>query len=315
MNTSGFPSGVFQRLARFLLTHPLTSSLQLLAWNRLVRPYLLWRNHDFQITTAYGFKFSGNTVDSIPRNIFYFDIWEPNISGWIVRRLTHGDTFVDVGANLGWYSLLASHLVGPQGAVVAIEASKSVFDGLKHNVALNAATNIRLVHVAAWDCEAELPLLCAPPNRTGQSTLMESKAGGDDGQRGVVELVKALPLSAILSPQERSRSRIIKVDVEGAEYQVLKGLVGCLADFPDTLEITMEIDPESLAEQGLDVDQFLRPLRAAGFNVYRFENDYRHVSYLQFLREGRLPQAPYRFEGPFTGLTDIVLSRLDQASL
>lgn len=61
------------------------------------------------------------TTDIIQRYLYLFGTWEPHLTAWIHQRLTPGATFIDVGANIGYYSLLAAHLVGPTGRVVAVE--------------------------------------------------------------------------------------------------------------------------------------------------------------------------------------------------
>lgn len=76
----------------------------------------------------------------------------------MAERLKPGDVFVDVGANIGYFSLLASKLVGPGGRVVAIEASPEVFDLLRRNLELNKAHNVRAVNVAISDREGSLQL-------------------------------------------------------------------------------------------------------------------------------------------------------------
>lgn len=70
-----------------------------------------------------GVRMSVDTKDIVQRYLYQFGIWEPSLSGWLARTLRPGDVFVDVGANIGYYSLLAARLVGHLGSVVAIEAS------------------------------------------------------------------------------------------------------------------------------------------------------------------------------------------------
>jgi precorrin-6B methylase 2 len=90
----------------------------------------------------------GDAKDIIQQYIYYFGVWEPRITGWVSRHLAPGDTFIDVGANIGYYSLLASPLVGKTGTVVAIEASPRTFDDLLFNLELNNVSNVRPVNVA-----------------------------------------------------------------------------------------------------------------------------------------------------------------------
>src|SRR5262249_12857713 len=66
-----------------------------------------WRQRTFIVRAKFGAKFGGTTTDLVQRSIYWFGTWEPNLTAWIRRRLTSGDIFVDVGANAGYYTLLA----------------------------------------------------------------------------------------------------------------------------------------------------------------------------------------------------------------
>src|SRR6266511_4042352 len=75
------------------------------------------------VVTKRGVRLLVETDDLIQGYIYLFGVWEPNITDWIRRTLLPGDTFVDVGSNIGYYSTLAARLVGSAGSVVAIDGS------------------------------------------------------------------------------------------------------------------------------------------------------------------------------------------------
>jgi Met-10+ like-protein len=120
-------------------------------WAQIVGPYFAWHAHKFRVSTAFGSQIAGDTRDIVQQYIYYFGVWEPNLTRWIVRRLAPGDVFIDVDTNVGYYSLLASKLVGESGSVVAIEASPSTFKILQTNLALNHVRDVRAVNMAAYD--------------------------------------------------------------------------------------------------------------------------------------------------------------------
>ncbi|SCF63177.1 hypothetical protein GA0115259_100393 [Streptomyces sp. MnatMP-M17] len=72
------------------------------------------------VRSRFGARFAVDTQDLIQRYIYLFGVWEPHMTRWLRGRLEPGDTFVDVGANIGYYSVLASQLVGDGVKVVAI---------------------------------------------------------------------------------------------------------------------------------------------------------------------------------------------------
>jgi len=113
-----------------------------LAWRHVVEPFLQYAEHDFVATTRFGTILAGNTLDHVQRSVFYFGEWEPNVSRYVADRLRPGDVFVDVGADIGYYSLLASTIVGPSGKVVAIEASPKVHGLLVDNLRRNGVDNV-----------------------------------------------------------------------------------------------------------------------------------------------------------------------------
>src|SRR3954447_9594533 len=101
------------------------------------------------ITTRDGLHYAGMTDDMVPAYMYLFGTWEPNITGYVKRALRTGDTFIDVGANIGYFSMLASKLVGPGGSVVALEASPEFYEIVQENIRLNNCGNVRPVNVAA----------------------------------------------------------------------------------------------------------------------------------------------------------------------
>jgi FkbM family methyltransferase len=168
---------------------------------------------------------------------------------------------VDVGANTGWFTLLAADAVGPKGRVVAIEASPTNFLRLKENVSNNRLENVRLVNEAAWSSAGFLPLFQGPVSHSGVSTVVPAFA-----ERRHCEWagrIPARPLPELLSPDEISTLRVLKIDVEGAEREVFLGLEPMLDSVPDDLEIFLELNPSEY-----DVEDLLCPIRKRGFRVW-----------------------------------------------
>jgi FkbM family methyltransferase len=142
--------------------------------------------------------------------------YEHQLQRTIKRLLKAGDTFFDVGANAGFYTLLAARLVGDHGRVVAIEPLPANLHRLQQHLSLNAVHNAVVVAAAAAEssgsghlAEAESPLMgsLAP---TGVAVAI----------RALDDLVEELPTAA---------PHLIKIDVEGAESRVLDGARELLA--------------------------------------------------------------------------------------
>jgi FkbM family methyltransferase len=256
-------------------------------------------------STVFGMKMKGDAKDIIQQYIYYFGVWEPHITAWVSRRLAPGDTFVDVGANIGYYSLLASRLVGKTGTVVAIEASPRIFADLLINLELNGISNVRAVNVAASESEGTAKIYRGHEHNTGLSTTLEGLGFDLECE------VHAAPLSAILKPEELRCTRLVKIDVEGAEWSVVAGMGSLIKEGRPDVEIIMEVNPELLARLGRTPDDLLRPFLDAGYHAYRLDNDYSPQSYIPLPREKR----PQRIWPPIQETVDLVLSRHDRAYL
>jgi FkbM family methyltransferase len=250
-------------------------------------------------------KMKGDAKEILQQYIYYFGVWEPQITAWVSRRLAPGDTFVDVGANIGYYSLLASRLVGKAGTVVAIEASPTTFKDLLANLKLNGISNVRAVNVAASDSEGVAKIYRGHQHHIGLTTMLECRGFDLECE------VRAAPLSTILEREELQSARLVKIDVEGAECSVVAGMGQLIEKGRTDAEIIIEVDPELLESQGKAPDDVLRPFLDAGYHAYQLDNDYTPQAFIPLPREKR----PYRISAPIRATTDVVLSREDRESL
>jgi FkbM family methyltransferase len=273
-------------------------------WERIVDPYFAWHSHEFVAPTRFGSKVAGNTKDVIQQYIYYFGVFEPNLTNWIRQRLSPGDTFIDVGANIGYFALLASKLVGPSGKVVAVEASPTTFGDLMRNLERNRATNVRAVNVAASDQRGTVKLFRGPEHNIGMTGLFEEQ----EGIKMEFEcMIEAAPLAEILHADELRQTRLIKVDVEGAEWAVVGGMAPIFESRRPDLEIIIEIHPELLEVQGKRVGDLMDQFQRAGFYPYQLAKDFLISSHVR----PTLPSRPQRLRAPIEEESDIVFSRTD----
>ena len=245
------------------------------------------QRRSFVARTRYGFRIAGDQSLIMPRCIYWFGEWEPPLSDWIRRALRPGDVFVDVGANFGWFTLLAARAVAPGGSVVAVEASPDTARRLEEALALNHVDNVRVVQAAAAAHEGTLPIYRAVWNDAEDSTVPAA------GKQPAGE-VRAGPLPALLTDDELRRARVIKIDVEGAELDVLRGLQPALGALRRDAEIAVETHPDKLAAQGASESDLAELLVAAGFGLRELPVDF---SELAHLFPGRCEPRPLRASG------------------
>jgi FkbM family methyltransferase len=278
-------------------------------WSRVVDPYLAWQGHEFVAHTSFGSRIAGDTRDILQQYLYYFGVWEPHLTRWISQRLATGDTFVDVGANIGYFSLLASRRVGQSGTVVAIEPSPTIFRALRANLERNRAGNVRALNLAVSDAMGSARLFRGPDTNCGLTTFVEAESSVNHCKfEGEVDTA---PLPTVLRPEEILRARLIKIDVEGAEWPVVAGMAPLLAAGREDLEVMVEVDPARLTHYAKSAGDVLAVFREAGFHAYAIENDYSPWSYLA---PGRVAN-PMRIRGPIEQETDVVFSRQDARSL
>ncbi|KUH36529.1 MULTISPECIES: FkbM family methyltransferase [Streptomyces] len=254
---------------------------------------------------------SGDTVpvttsDVIQRFQYLFGEWEPNLSAFLRDRLRPGDTFIDVGAHRGAFSLLASHAVGPHGRVVAIEPHPRFHDDLAAVAAANHRTNIRTVRFAASDSTGVVVLYVEDPSNLGHTTAVRPRH-----VHATVEVPTA-SLADLVSRADLATARVIKIDVEGAESAAVRGLTPVLPHLRDDAELVIEVTPRLLTKQGESAAALIATLREHGFHPYTLTNDYDPASYPRAMRQ---PQPPIRCATVPKEMTDLVFSRIDASRL
>jgi len=232
----------------------------------------------YERRTYFGARMMLDPADAIQARVLHFGHWEPTISKVIEATLRPGDTFVDVGANVGYDTLLGSIKVGDTGRVVAIEANPATFAKLNANLKSNDVGNVRAINVAAADRAGTVTLYDSGPRNIGAVTTLASR-----GMPAFAE-VAAMPLSDILSADEARTVRLIKIDVEGAEPPILAALLDRLEDYP---EASVLVEASPVDGRSVWLSLFER-FRSAGFHAYEVENDYSIEWYLKWRQPGPL---------------------------
>ena len=273
-----------------------------LDFNQRLRP------HRFRTETRFGFEISGTTEDFVQRYIYVFGVWEPHLTYWIQDRLQPGDTFVDVGANIGYFTLLAAGCIRKQGWCVAIEASPSIFELLKENLELNhVGSRVRTVNLAASDRDGTLTVYGGPSGNLGLTTTVPNH------DLRIETTIRAMPLKDILTEGEIAAARLIKIDVEGLEGPVVRGLLPILGACREDLEIVLEVNGQATPE-GERTSDIVRELADLGFHTYEFVNNDEKDAYLKAIKA---PQRPRRIDedAEFDHETNLIFSRVDAPTI
>ena len=187
--------------------------------------------------------------------------WEPAETAAFLVRVGDGMCVFDVGANVGYYALLAARAVGAAGAVYAFEPEHRNFELLKRNVAENGFTNVRLFNVAVSSRPGFARLHLDDANFGAHSL----EAGSVRTSSGRFADVEAVSLDGFVEEARAfAAGVVVKVDVQGAEALVVAGGRGLLA-LP-RVTVFLEIWPEALERASADPARLLADLESLGFS-------------------------------------------------
>jgi FkbM family methyltransferase len=240
------------------------------AYMKLVR--LLQSERCF--VTSFGYAMQGNINDYIPMRVFFFGVWEPNLTQFMIETIKSGSTVVDVGANVGYYSLLMSRLVGAAGKVIAIEAATHTFSRLQRNLNLNSCENVSARNLAVAGWKGQIKLFRSPYGElnTGSATVV-AYAGADEGS-----VVECDTLMSILG-DDTQRVSFIKIDIEGAELPVLTEILTNKDQFMKPLIVVSELSSGN--------EPIIEQFQCHGFRCAFIENEYDIESYLKSVASKR----------------------------
>ncbi|WP_374448320.1 FkbM family methyltransferase [Stella sp.] len=205
----------------------------------------------------------------VPSDLRYTSVGAFVLRDWsepelrLLERFLHpGDVFVDVGANVGLYTLKGARIVGPSGRVVAVEPGRDACRVLADNVALNGYRHVTVVPKALADAEAVVTLYHVPLGDDPQAYSLVPGAGQPPG-----EPVQATTLDRLAEVLRLPRIDCIKIDVEGTEAMVLAGARAQLARWRPT--VIFEINCPTGTESGIAPDAAWNLLADLGYRFQR----------------------------------------------
>lgn len=224
------------------------------ALSRFTPPPFLgsWTDDDCEI------RFVCDLRDMITREVCFAGVYEPHIRAMLRLLLEPPATFVDVGANWGYFTLLSSKLVGSEGRVISIEPDPRVFPVLEQNVALNDLTNVECLQQAASDGPGTVTLYGydESTDNWGRSSISPGR------ESDVAFEVQAVSLDELLQPV--GRIDVMKMDIEGAEAKAVPGCESLLHAARIGV-LLLEFHPQEIERLGQAVDSLTEILGAHGY--------------------------------------------------
>jgi len=262
---NGAPIRGFQRHARKVL------------W--FARRHLLRQKFLTVSVPALNLEVRGYTADYGPRHLYTRGVIEPSLTRYVLEniRLNAGDVALDIGANLGWYSLILSRLADTSASIFAFEPDPDNFTLLQENVVANSAQQVTAVSSALGAASSTMTLYQSHERNRGRHSLLPL----NESRRSLP--VKVETLADFWGRKELGSRplRFVKIDVEGYELSVLRG-AGSLLARCETL--ILEYSPQFMRRAALDPQELLRVVSSAGLEPWVIRNSgLAHVNHNELL--------------------------------
>jgi FkbM family methyltransferase len=189
---------------------------------------------------------------------------------------------VEIGANMGWYSLLAGANIGPAGKLVSFEANPRMAEILRRNISINGFLDrAQVVNKAVFSANQTFEF-GVYDKYMGGSSLFAARAqtASDHSRDGIFDpqandkfqVIEVEAVTLDSSFAQGSKVDFIKIDAEGAEPHILAGANRLLAENKD-VQIMTEFAPQLLQRGGSSAEEFYASIRALGFRLLRIEED------------------------------------------
>lgn len=219
----------------------------------------------------YLFDISMPTQRSLAAHIQGRSLYEPELSLLLMRVLREGDWFIDVGANVGFFTVIAARLAGPGGGVIAFEPEEGNVRRLDENVRLNHLSNVILIPAAAGDHEGEAELFINSDNDGGHAFWDPGLHSFNrvSRERVIRQKTRMTTIDTIVRTVDPPRGSIkaLKIDTEGFEHQVLEGAMQTLTAHSIPF-IFVEMNRLGLSQCNSSEEELNRFLRRLGYHPF-----------------------------------------------
>jgi FkbM family methyltransferase len=262
---------VLRALVSHLLRLPVMGAWM---WQRMhvLRAYFAHRFGDARFIARFdgGTRISISLADHIESQIFWQGVQEGDRGEveLLKQLLKPGDVFLDVGANVGVFTLLAAKRLS-EGRVHAFEPSPFHLEKLAANLRLNAFENIE-VHPVGLSDSAGISTLFFPPSEDGLTNTGMASQFRHSALVAWEEQVRCVVLDEYVRDAKIKKIDVMKIDVEGAELKVLEGGKSCIAEHRPY--VVMEVSREHLARAGEKVERLVHFWKALGYRLYTVDN-------------------------------------------
>jgi FkbM family methyltransferase len=215
-----------------------------------------------------GYEFLCNLRDTICREVCFTGRYEPQETAVVRSILRAGMSFVDVGANWGYFTLMAASLVGPSGRVLSLEPDPRLYPILQANINRNHLEHVSALQVAAASEPGTLTL--AGYDEDGENFGISRIVATTEEAKHSFN-VGADSLDRILERQHLESADLMKMDIEGGEVFALPGLEESLR-YARVKRLLLELHPGLIAEHGDTAAHLIQILQQAGYSGWTIDH-------------------------------------------
>lgn len=194
-------------------------------------------------------------------------VYEPEVCWVMLRALRPGDTAIDVGANVGFFTCLMASLVGPTGNVVAFEPSEQNLWRFCENIKLNGFTQVAHFSNPVSDCEEVVNFYLNADN-SGGDALWNPALWHENVKTKERQRVRAATSVTLAAACPNVKARLLKIDTEGAEQKVLEGANTLLTRHDAPPFILAEFNTFGLAQMGSTPDTLRQYMKQQGYDAF-----------------------------------------------
>lgn len=234
-------------------------------YKKFIKKYNLFRNVKKKIKFKKKIKLELCIDDWIQQQLYLFNTYEECELKFLENTLKPGDTFIDIGANIGLYSLTAASIVTESGKVIAFEPFPKNYEKLSKHIRINSFKNISIEKLAISD-------------KAGTITIYINEKEQNCGMASTIEqiytakeTIQATTLDEYLLQHPQSQLHFIKMDIEGGELKALQGMQQTLKKYSPTLLI--EFDEQILTQAKLCKEDIINFLKKFNYKLYFLTTD------------------------------------------
>jgi len=195
-------------------------------------------------------------------------LYERDVSLFMIRVLRPGDVFIDVGANIGFMTVLSGALVGPTGRVFAFEPGRNNLPELRHNIALNGFQHVEVIESPVSDRVEEVDFYLYDGDGNGNALFDAGKLPRNDPTRTTRVSLVSSTLDALTARfQQAGPVKLLKMDAEGAETRIINGGSEFLKQTRIPFVIA-ELHPSALHMMGTSPEELRALMESHGYQTY-----------------------------------------------